>query len=205
MISVLRIIVIHAWFLVGIFLITDNNVVMVAQAFTSRSTIITTRNPMKHIISNQPTMNLSILYSSTKDKSDATSVTYNNNVESSIISALDMSLQQPSEVSNDRQQQQAALIVVKPQRINPLVEPVIETLLSSSSSSSVPEESIPSENKDRTDVSTVAIDVVQAPPPPPPLSSELNIWAARGLLLLVAAIWGTNFAVRLTHFWGVMT
>jgi hypothetical protein len=25
---------------------------------------------------------------------------------------------------------------------------------------------------------------------------ELGIWAARGLLLLVAAIWGTNFAVR---------
>jgi hypothetical protein len=26
--------------------------------------------------------------------------------------------------------------------------------------------------------------------------TELGIWAARGLLLLVAAIWGTNFAVR---------
>jgi hypothetical protein len=25
---------------------------------------------------------------------------------------------------------------------------------------------------------------------------EIGIWAARGLLLLVAAIWGTNFAVR---------
>jgi len=25
---------------------------------------------------------------------------------------------------------------------------------------------------------------------------ELGVWAARGLLLLVAAIWGTNFAVR---------
>jgi hypothetical protein len=25
---------------------------------------------------------------------------------------------------------------------------------------------------------------------------ELGIWAARGILLLVAAIWGTNFAVR---------
>jgi hypothetical protein len=27
-------------------------------------------------------------------------------------------------------------------------------------------------------------------------NSALGIWAARGLLLLVAAIWGTNFAVR---------
>ena len=25
---------------------------------------------------------------------------------------------------------------------------------------------------------------------------ELGIWAARGILLLVAAVWGTNFAVR---------
>jgi hypothetical protein len=30
-------------------------------------------------------------------------------------------------------------------------------------------------------------------------SSELGIWAARGILLLVAAIWGTNFAVRCWH------
>lgn len=32
-------------------------------------------------------------------------------------------------------------------------------------------------------------------------SQQLGIWAARGLLLLVAAIWGTNFAVsRLSMF-----
>lgn len=27
-------------------------------------------------------------------------------------------------------------------------------------------------------------------------NKQLGIWTARGLLLLVAAIWGTNFAVR---------
>lgn len=33
--------------------------------------------------------------------------------------------------------------------------------------------------------------------------NKLGIWAARGLLLLVAAIWGTNFAVRLFGFGGI--
>ena len=32
-----------------------------------------------------------------------------------------------------------------------------------------------------------------------PSNREMSIWAARGLLLLVAAIWGTNFAVRSTR------
>jgi hypothetical protein len=32
--------------------------------------------------------------------------------------------------------------------------------------------------------------------PKEPHQQQLNIWAARGLLLFVAAIWGTNFAVR---------
>jgi hypothetical protein len=36
--------------------------------------------------------------------------------------------------------------------------------------------------------------------PPEQQQSELSIWAARGLLLLVAAIWGTNFAVRSNYF-----
>jgi hypothetical protein len=31
--------------------------------------------------------------------------------------------------------------------------------------------------------------------PPPAEKEEMGIWAARGILLLVAAIWGTNFAV----------
>jgi hypothetical protein len=31
----------------------------------------------------------------------------------------------------------------------------------------------------------------------PKKEPELGLWAARGLLLLVAAIWGTNFAVRI--------
>jgi hypothetical protein len=30
-----------------------------------------------------------------------------------------------------------------------------------------------------------------------PETPELSLWAARALLLLVAAIWATNFAVRL--------
>ena len=51
-----------------------------------------------------------------------------------------------------------------------------------------------------TDASMVTVTTttteIQPQQQQPQSESELNIWAARGLLLLVAAIWGTNFAVR---------
>jgi hypothetical protein len=41
-------------------------------------------------------------------------------------------------------------------------------------------------------------------PPNEQPQQELNIWAARGLLLLVAAIWGTNFAVSCFVYFDVV-
>jgi hypothetical protein len=185
----LRIFAIHAMVVVGILirqqlllLQNNNHVIMVVQAFTLTSTtMILRRNPLNDSVAiNHGKLHpmKGSIFSWTQDKSD----TYSN-VEPSIISALEMSFKQSSETSNEQQQQEESMIVVKPSP-TPMVVPIITT----------------------TDVSTTEIQSLQPfeqlelPPPPQQQQSELNIWVARGLLLLVAAIWGTNFAVRVSVF-----
>ena len=105
------------------------------------------------------------------------------------LSVFSSTKDKPSELSNEQQQQNEESIVVLKPSLTPIVVPVITTMTADSVSVITT----------TTTVATVTSTELQPtlPPPPPPEQSELNIWAARGLLLLVAAIWGTNFAVSL--------
>ena len=104
------------------------------------------------------------------------------------LSVFSSTKDKPSELSNEQQQQNEESIVVLKPSLTPIVVPVITTMTADSVSVITT----------TTTVATVTSTELQPTlPPPPPEQSELNIWAARGLLLLVAAIWGTNFAVSL--------
>ena len=104
------------------------------------------------------------------------------------LSVFSSTKDKPSELSNEQQQQKEESIVVLKPSLTPIVVPVITTTTVDSVSVITT----------TTTVATVTSTELQPTlPPPPPEQSELNIWAARGLLLLVAAIWGTNFAVSL--------
>ena len=102
------------------------------------------------------------------------------------LSVFSSTKDKPSELSNEQQQQKEESIVVLKPSLTPIVVPVITTTTVDSVSVITT----------TTTVATVTSTEVQ-PTLPPPEQSEFNIWAARGLLLLVAAIWGTNFAVSL--------
>ena len=185
MIWLLRLFALHAMFFVGVLvcqgLFFNNNAVTVADAFTSMK-VNTVQNSMKHVISQRP-MKLSV-FAGTRDKASeaaaVTSTTFNN---------LEMLLQQPSEISNES------------------VVPVITTTAPEKTSAPFRSEDM----KFPMDLSQVSpattangaimtTDIETRHAPPEQQQSELSIWAARGLLLLVAAIWGTNFAVRSNYF-----
>jgi hypothetical protein len=181
MISLLRIFTLYTFVAVGVLLRqhlysfqNNNSFIMAVQAFTLKPAHAV-RNPLKYLVGNQlQPMKVAVFFSSTKERSDA-AVTCSN-VESSIVSALEMSYQQPSDISNE----QESNIVVNPSPI-PMVVPIVTT------TTTLHETTTEIHSQQQLELS----------PSTTQQQSELNIWAARGLLLLVAAIWGTNFAVRL--------